>query len=126
MRNILLIDDDPMTVEFLKLFLVSEGFSVVTAFNEEEARMKFTETKPNIILTDIELGESCGFKLANFFRSQGANHLIGITGHSTEFLQNSNATEIFDSVVLKPIDFPTLRDAINRSPNQQSPIYVEL
>ena len=117
MQHILLIDDDLMTLEFMKLYLESEGYSVATASNEVEAREQFCNQKPHIILSDIELGDCSGTELAKYFRTQGIDQLIGITGYSNDFLMRHNAHAFFDSILTKPIDFGALKKAL-QSENQ--------
>ena len=43
LKNILLVDDDPMSVEFMKIYLESKGFKVSFAYSFNAAKVLFIE-----------------------------------------------------------------------------------
>ena len=49
-RKILVVDDEPMNVRLMELNLKSEGYTIITAYNGEEALQKFKSEKPDLIL----------------------------------------------------------------------------
>ena len=52
MSKILVVDDNPEIVDTLKVFLESNGFSVVSACNGEEGLSKAKQENPNLIILD--------------------------------------------------------------------------
>lgn len=61
--DILLVDDEPMIREGLKIALEMEGHRTVTAADGNEAIKIAEETKPHIIITDIIMPESDGIEV---------------------------------------------------------------
>lgn len=55
MKQILLVDDQPMVHRVLKLSLEKAGFSVDTASNGQEALMKIKAERPDALITDIQM-----------------------------------------------------------------------
>lgn len=62
-RRYLVIDDEESLCEILQFNLEVEGFSVDVAYNAEEA-LKKDITRYDLILLDVMMGETSGFKLA--------------------------------------------------------------
>lgn len=62
MTKILLVDDEPDIVEFLKYNLERENFKVIESFNGEEA-LKMLKEKPDLILLDIMMPGMNGYEV---------------------------------------------------------------
>ena len=56
MIKILIVEDDIFVNSMLKQILEAADFSVTTAFNVAEALYSISEVEPNLILTDLDLG----------------------------------------------------------------------
>ena len=54
-RKILVVDDDHDFVDFVESLLLSEGFEVVTAADEDQTYARLEEWRPDLILLDIQL-----------------------------------------------------------------------
>lgn len=54
-RKVLIVDDEPDTLEIIQALLVVEGYEVLTAPTGEEGVKKAIEEKPEVILMDINL-----------------------------------------------------------------------
>lgn len=52
-KKILIVDDDPVTLEMLEKILLQEGYWVAKATNGKEALYIADEYKPNLIILDI-------------------------------------------------------------------------
>ncbi|GAQ94359.1 DNA-binding transcriptional response regulator, NtrC family [Thermodesulfovibrio aggregans] len=65
MTTILIIDDEQLQREILKTILSEEGYNVYTASSLEEARKIINEINPEIILTDLKLGNQNGIEILN-------------------------------------------------------------
>lgn len=66
-KKILVVDDEEILCEVLKLNLENEGYDVDIALNAEEA-LTLDLTKYNLILLDIMMGEISGTKFAGIIR----------------------------------------------------------
>jgi two-component system alkaline phosphatase synthesis response regulator PhoP len=69
MKKILLVDDEPDIVEFLKYNLEQQNFEVIVGYNGEEALQKLAE-KPDLILMDIMMPKLDGFEACKRIREK--------------------------------------------------------
>jgi len=67
MKKILLVDDEPDIVEFIKYNLEQQNFEVIVGHNGEEALQKLVE-KPDLILLDIMMPKLDGFETCKRIR----------------------------------------------------------
>ncbi|HEX9252206.1 MAG TPA: response regulator transcription factor [Ignavibacteriaceae bacterium] len=67
MKKILLVDDEPDIVEFLKYNLEQQNFEVVVGYNGEEALQKLID-KPDLIVLDIMMPKFDGFETCKRIR----------------------------------------------------------
>ncbi|GLI52828.1 sigma-54-dependent transcriptional regulator [Thermodesulfovibrio yellowstonii] len=65
MTTLLIIDDEPLQREILLTILSEEGYNVYAASSLEEASKIINETLPEIILTDLKLGNQNGIEILN-------------------------------------------------------------
>lgn len=63
MAKILIVDDDLIYIRIYQLKLKSDGHTVETANNGEEAIQKVNEFKPDLILLDIMMPKIDGFEV---------------------------------------------------------------
>ena len=66
--KILLVDDEPDIVEFLKYNLVQEDFDVITAFDGLKA-IELLQEKPDLIILDIMMPKLDGYEVCKQIRS---------------------------------------------------------
>lgn len=78
MIRIVIIDDDPLVTESLKTILeVSEEIQVVATGNSaSDAVTLFLQNRPDVLLTDIRMGESTGIEAAKEIFKQVPDALI--------------------------------------------------
>ncbi|MGD9817523.1 MAG: response regulator [Desulfomonilaceae bacterium] len=80
--RILVVDDDEAALGYLTELLSLNGFNPVTSTSGEEALAKFSESKPDIVLTDIQMPGIDGMKLLKTVRElDDITPVIMITGH---------------------------------------------
>lgn len=104
--RVLMVDDDPMTVETFRLLLESEGASVQTATSGEEALARLDAHSPDIVLSDLGMPGMSGLEFVGKLREQPAlEKVICIAlsgfGHEADVRQAENAG--FDAHVKKPV-----------------------
>ncbi len=66
--SILVVDDEPRILRFLRLSLGSFGFNVITASNGEDALKLITELKPQVIILDVFMSGIDGFSVLRKIR----------------------------------------------------------
>ncbi len=62
-KKIMVVDDEPDTVDLVKLVLETEGFEVMTAFSGSECLKKLAIEKPDAVLLDIMMPEMDGWEI---------------------------------------------------------------
>ncbi len=60
---IMIIEDDPFLSSILKARLEKDGFTVVQAFNGEEALTRLRETPPGLVILDLIMPKMSGFEV---------------------------------------------------------------
>ena len=111
--TILLVDDDHGVLASLARVLLSEGWNVITAANGEEALKCLTEQQPDIMITDLSMGDVSGWDLLFHENMQRPGlPIFVITALPPSELGGADrfATEFFQ----KPLDLEALVAAIHR------------
>lgn len=65
MYRILAVDDDQLILEVLRKILVKEGFEVLLASNAAEALKACAQSKPDLLLLDVNLPDAKGIDLCS-------------------------------------------------------------
>src|SRR3990172_4916224 len=68
-RVVLVVEDDPDTLDLLKLTLRKAGMNVVGAMDGKQAIRKWMESNPNIVLLDLLLPEMDGWETLSQLRA---------------------------------------------------------
>ncbi len=76
MDRVLLVEDDPLIVEFTAKNLLKDGFQVIVATTGEEALRVMAVEKPDIILLDIMLPHMDGYELCRRIRQGRAEEAL--------------------------------------------------
>ncbi len=61
-KKILVVDDEPDMVEWLKTFFEDNGYATVFAYNGEEGFAKARSEKPDLITLDVSMDKQSGIK----------------------------------------------------------------
>ncbi|BAQ66760.1 two-component response regulator [Geminocystis sp. NIES-3709] len=76
--QILIVDDFKSELELISEYLTSDGYSVITALNGQEALAKIAENKPDAIITDWMMPEMGGLDLCRQLKKNPATANIPI------------------------------------------------
>jgi len=68
-HRILVVDDDKQIVRLVKSYLGKENFSVLTAFDGEDAMRAIRAERPDLIILDLMLPKHDGFEITRWLRS---------------------------------------------------------
>jgi DNA-binding NtrC family response regulator len=85
-QHILVVDDEPDIRNILQDILQDEGYSVSVAENADQARIRFREDQPNLVLLDIWMPNEDGISvLKSWVESDvlDATPVVMISGHGT-------------------------------------------
>ncbi|MGE5219757.1 MAG: response regulator transcription factor [Chloroflexota bacterium] len=79
--KVLIVDDDANFAVLIEARLKAAGYEAITANSAAEAYQTFASFKPDLVLTDIGIGEENGLDLVKRIRSQSDNiRTIYMTG----------------------------------------------
>jgi CheY-like chemotaxis protein len=82
LRCILVVDDEPGIVEFLRYVLEDHGYRVHTSGDGQEALRVIDRERPSLVLTDLMMPRLNGWELCKRLRSDPTTHDIPIVGMS--------------------------------------------
>lgn len=118
MIRILLIDDDILVLEALKLLLEKKGFQVTTATDGPEAFEIASRQEFDIVITDVFMKKMHGVEVIMHFRKHHPKiKIIAVSGGgwaSSEFHLNSTRLFGADGYLMKPIPMDVLLGEIRR------------
>lgn len=83
-RKVLVVDDEKPIVDILKFNLKKEGYSVIEAYDGEEAVSKALEEKPDLILLDVMLPKMDGFAVCKKLREKISTPILMLTAREEE------------------------------------------
>jgi two-component system, NtrC family, response regulator AtoC len=66
--RLLVVDDDPVTLDLLKEVLLQEGYEVTVALGGEEAIVRGMESPIDIVITDVRMEDKDGMEVLRTFR----------------------------------------------------------
>lgn len=62
-KKIMVVDDEPDTVDLIRLVLETEGFEVIVAYSGSDCLAKLDIVKPDAVLLDIMMPEMDGWEV---------------------------------------------------------------
>jgi two-component system, OmpR family, alkaline phosphatase synthesis response regulator PhoP len=111
--QILVVDDEEDLCEILQFNLESEGFVVDVAYSAEEA-LKKDLTEYNLLLLDVMMGETSGFKMARIVRENPLTATVPIVFLTAKDTENDKITGFnlgADDYISKPF---SIREVVAR------------
>lgn len=103
-NTILVIDDDKNILKILELYLVKEGFNVVTCEKGTQSLAAFHEAQPALVILDVMLPGKDGFAVLREIRQESAIPVIMLTAKSATFDRVEGLNAGADDYVSKPFD----------------------
>ena len=118
--HLLVVDDDPVTLDLLKEVFSKEGYGVETALSGEEAIKQGMDTFFDLIITDVRMGEKDGMEvLRSFKKISPETTVIMITAFgSIETAIEAIREGAFD-YISKPFKLDEIRFTIRRALEQR-------
>lgn len=102
--KVLIIDEDKNTCSTLRSSLEKEGSSVILAHDGEEALIKFSALKPDIVLLDVMISKTDGWQICREIRKKSNIPLIIITAKNETFDKVLGLELGADDYIVKPFD----------------------
>ena len=114
---ILIVDDEPDSLLYLRTVLEKEGYTINEASTGEEA-LKMTRQKPDLILMDIRMPKMDGFQVCKQLKQDIEYHNIPIILFSTlltnQQIEQGAIKARADAFLKKPFELKTLTEVIRR------------
>ncbi|WP_430884459.1 response regulator YycF [Fusibacter sp. JL216-2] len=83
-KKILVVDDEKPISDIIKFNLVKEGFTVVVAYDGEEAVKLHDQVLPDLMLLDVMLPKMDGFQVCRKIREKHSTPIIMLTAKEEE------------------------------------------
>ncbi|MCR4394955.1 MAG: response regulator [Dehalococcoidales bacterium] len=107
-KLILIVDDDPEIVSFLRRGLVFEGYTVETANDGKEALAKLREKDPDLVILDIMMPGIDGYTVSKRLREVSDVPVLMLTARSTLADKLAGFESGADDYLVKPFEFDEL------------------
>ncbi|MEI7253331.1 two-component system response regulator GlrR [Dickeya dadantii] len=119
--SLLLVDDDPSLLKLLGMRLTSEGFTVTTATNGQDALRLLQREKIDLVISDLRMDEMDGLALfAEIQKNQPGMPVIILTAHGSIPEAVAATQQGVFSFLTKPVDrdalYKAIDDALKLSP----------
>lgn len=115
--KILLVDDDRKMLEVMRRYLENHDFSVIFTDNGSEALMMARDSRPDLVVADVELPGLDGFALCKALKGSPATASIPVIIISGGRTEDEDIVAGYDKgaddYLTKPFAFPVLTAKIN-------------
>lgn len=106
--RILVVDDDPEIVSFIKRGLAYEGYTVDTAGDGKEALTKARDKEPDLVVLDVMMPGMDGVEVAKRLRQGGDVPILMLTAKGTVTDKVTGLESGADDYLVKPFAFDEL------------------
>ncbi len=117
MPKILIIDDEPLTVNLLETFLTTKGFEVITAQTGHDGMTLAQVDTPDAVILDMMLPDLSGDNICEFLRKTPATArlpILMLSALSTKGAQDKAKAAGADVYLSKSIQLPELLNQLQR------------
>ena len=112
-RRILVVDDEPLVCDAVRMMLDFDGHTVETANSGKDALAMLAKAQYDLVITDFEMPMMKGDELAAAIKARAPNQRVVMITAYAEMLQASgNALVGVDHMISKPFLLENLREAI--------------
>jgi DNA-binding response OmpR family regulator len=111
-KKILLVDDDRKMLDVMRYYLENHDFSVIFTDNGSEALLLARESRPDLVVTDVEMPGLDGFALCKALKTSGDTAAIPVIIISGKKIKDIDVVSGYDrgadDYLAKPFAFPVL------------------
>jgi DNA-binding response OmpR family regulator len=113
--KILVVDDEPLVCDTVKMLLTFDGHAAETAHDAEAALAAFAPGKYDLIVVDYEMPGMKGDQLAAALKEKSPRQpILMITAHGDMLRTSGRSLTGIDLIVDKPFRLDVLRDGITK------------
>ena len=115
-RHILVVDDEPLVCDAVKMMLSFDGHVVQTANNGKEALALLETNRFDLVITDFEMPGMKGDELAAAIKARSPKQpVVMITAYAEMLQAAGNPLTGIDLIISKPFLLENLREAIAKA-----------
>jgi CheY-like chemotaxis protein len=112
-KRILVVDDEPLVCDAVKMMLNFDGHKVQTAASGQEALAILEKDTFDLVITDFEMPNMKGDELAAAIKARAPKQpIVMITAYAEMLRAAGNPLTGVDCVISKPFLLENLREAI--------------
>jgi len=115
--TILYVEDNTDNRTLVRRVLTAEGYTIIEAINATQALEILKNTKPNLILMDINMPDIDGYTLTTQIKETpglGSIPVIALTANVMRGDRERSLEAGCDGYIQKPIDIDALADQVER------------
>jgi adenylate cyclase len=107
---VMVVDDDPAVLATLERLLISWGYRTLAIGSFEEARRALTVDPPQVLVTDVRLGQFNGLQLVHLVKQRRPGTLAVTVSGIDDPVLRTEAANAGAAYFLKPTGLLELRD----------------
>ena len=114
-ERILIVDDNATNLKLARILLQTEGYSVSTAIDAEDALRQITTFHPRLILMDIQLPGMDGLELTRCLKAELTTKdivILALTAYAMKGDEEKARAAGCDGYIAKPFDIDSLPQII--------------
>ena len=112
-RRILVVDDEPLVCDAVKMMLNFDGHVVETANSGKDALAMLAKAQFDLVITDFEMPVMKGDELAAAIKSRAPNQrVVMITAYAEMIEASGKRLTGVDYIISKPFLLENLREAV--------------
>lgn len=117
MSKVLVVDDSPMVREMITTLLKKYGLAVAEASNGSEAKDKFEEVQPDLVISDIVMPEMNGYEFCRWIKNDASRKDVPVvlcTSKAEEFDRYWGMKQGADAYIAKPFQPKELIETVKQ------------
>ncbi|MFZ5831848.1 MAG: response regulator, partial [Planctomycetota bacterium] len=116
MQKLLVVDDDPLTLECFRLLFPGDEVDVYTAMSASEGIQEFQSRDPDVVVLDVHLPDQSGLEaIRRFHQADARVPVILMTGYGKADTAIEAMRLGAHDYVVKPLETDSLRTVIRRA-----------
>ena len=115
--RVLIVDDSPVTRELVRDTLETEGYEIFEAADGVSALRRIEESRPNVVLLDIEIPQLNGYEVIRRVRQDPRFQDLRVAAFTAHAMKNERERALeagFNDYITKPIRPAVLRTLVAR------------
>jgi DNA-binding response OmpR family regulator len=116
--SILVVDDDPDSLDIVRTFLESRGYDVATATDGRAGLAKLEEVRPELVLLDVMMPGMDGWEVARIIKNHAdfaATRVVMLTARSGFSDKQEGLRAGADDYIVKPIRLDELAIRVEKN-----------